>query len=118
MRGVLLLAHGARDPAWRAPFDAVVERVRAAAPTTPVALAFLEFMTPELVAAGETLARAGCTTIDVVPLFLGSGGHVRKDVPELLRRLGERCPSVAIRLRPAVGENEGVIEAMARAALE
>jgi len=28
-RGLVLLAHGARDPAWAAPFEAIARRVRA-----------------------------------------------------------------------------------------
>jgi sirohydrochlorin cobaltochelatase len=117
-RGLLLFAHGARDPAWVRPFEAVAERARAAAPGTPVALAFLEFMTPDLLAAGIGLADAGCAAIDVVPLFLGSGGHVRQDVPALLQQLRDARPALQVRLHAPVGESAGVIDAMARAALD
>ena len=46
--GLILFAHGARDPRWAIPFEAVAERVRAARPGVPVRLAFLEFMAPNL----------------------------------------------------------------------
>jgi sirohydrochlorin cobaltochelatase len=118
MRGLLLFAHGARDPAWAGPFEAVAERARAAAPGTPVVLAFLEFMTPDLLTAGTSLADAGCEAVDVVPLFLGSGGHVRQDVPALLQRLRDARPALQVRLHAPVGESAAVIDAMARAALD
>jgi len=38
-RGLLLFAHGARDPNWAQPFEAVVERIRSAAPLPPIACA-------------------------------------------------------------------------------
>ena len=114
-RGVLLFAHGARDSRWAIPFEEVAERVRAAAPQAVVVLAFLEFMAPGMRDAGRQLAEAGCEHVDVVPLFLGAGGHVRKDVPQLLADLESGHPSVHWELRPAVGELEPVIEAMARA---
>lgn len=117
MKGILLFAHGARDPAWARPFEAVAARVRARSPGTPVELGFLEFMAPDLVAAGERLADAGCDSIDVVPLFLGTGGHVRKDVPALVERLRAQRPGLRVALREAVGDDPRVIEAMALAAI-
>ena len=116
--GLLLFAHGARDPAWAAPYNAVSHRCRPARPGAPVELAFLEFMPPGLVQAGAKLAAAGCTTVDVLPLFLGAGGHVRKDIPALMAQLQAEHPEVNWRLHPAVGEAEGVIAAMAAVALD
>lgn len=115
-RGLLLFAHGARDPHWAVPFEDVAARVRAAHPGVPVALAFLEFMTPDLREAGRQLAAQGCTRVDVLPLFLGAGGHVRKDLPELLAELAAAHPRVSWQLHPAVGELDTVIAAMAAAA--
>ena len=116
-RGLLLFAHGARDPRWAAPFDEVARRVRLAGPDVAVQLAFLEFMTPSLHVAGRDLVASGCMRVAVVPLFLGAGGHVRKDLPALLAALAEEFPAVRWSLQPAIGECDGVIEAMARAAV-
>lgn len=115
--GILLFAHGARDPAWALPFEAVVEHIRRGAPEIRVELAFLEFMSPDLADAARRLAEAGCTQVSVVPLFLGAGGHVRKDIPALLDELVTRYPSVQWVLRRAIGELPAVIEAMATSAL-
>ena len=49
----------------------------------------------------------------MLPLFLGAGGHVRKDLPELLERLAAQHPAVQWRLQPSIGEAEAVIAAMA-----
>lgn len=114
--GILLFAHGARDANWARPFEAVRERVRAAMPEAAVELAFLEFMAPDLAQAGARLA-ARCAQVTVVPLFLGAGGHVRKDVPALLERLAAAHPATRFRLAGAAGEHPLVIEALAEAAL-
>jgi sirohydrochlorin cobaltochelatase len=118
LHGVLLFAHGARDPNWALPFQAVARRVQAARPGRPVRLAFLEFMAPGLPAAGAELAAAGCSTVDIVPLFLGAGGHVRKDLPALLAQLRGLHPATEFRLHTAIGERDAVIDAMAAAALD
>jgi sirohydrochlorin cobaltochelatase len=117
MQGLLLFAHGARDPRWALPFVDIKQRVLANAPTMPVELAFLEFMSPTLIEAGESLAQAGCTRVDVLPLFLGAGGHVRKDLPELMDQLSRQHPTVVWQLRPAIGEVASVVQSMADAAL-
>lgn len=116
-RGLLLFAHGARDPRWALPFEAIVQRIAAQAPALPVRLAFLEFMAPTILDAGDALVAQGCDDIEVVPLFLGAGGHVRKDLPELLARLRQAHPGTTWLLRPAIGEVDSVIDAMARASI-
>ena len=117
-RAIILLAHGARDPAWAAPFEAVAARVRTRAPEAVVRLAFLELMTPSLAQAGAELAGLGCTRVDVVPVFLGGGGHVRRDVPAQLERLRQAHPGVAFTLHPALGETAHVIAALADATVD
>lgn len=116
-KGVLLFAHGARDANWAQPFRAVEARVREGAAGSAVALAFLEFMPPTLAEAGRALAEDGCDAVEVVPLFLGAGGHVRNDVPRLIDALRAAHPAVCWTLHTAVGEAPEVIAAMAAAAL-
>jgi sirohydrochlorin cobaltochelatase len=116
-RALVLFAHGARDPRWAEPFEAVAARVRAAAPGVPVVLAFLELMQPSLAEAVAALVAEGVTRVDVVPLFLGTGGHLRQDLPPLVEALRAAHPGVAIGLHAAIGEHAAVIDAMARASL-
>lgn len=117
-QGLILFAHGARDPRWARPFEQVAARVRALAPGVRVALAYLELMSPDLQAAGAELAAAGCTEVVVLPLFLGAGGHVRKDLPARIAQLQQSCPTVHWRLQPAAGEAERLVEALAQIAVE
>src|SRR6516225_10024 len=115
-QAVILLAHGARDPSWATPFEAVAARVRERAPEAIVELAFLELMAPTLEAAA--LVARGCTHVAVVPAFLGMGGHVRRDVPAQLARLRDAHPGVAWTLHPALGETPHVIAALADATVD
>ena len=119
--GILLFAHGARDPNWAIPFQrtkALLAQMPTAQGQAPVELAFLEFMQPDLLEGGERLVKAGCSEVTVVPLFLGAGGHVRKDLPELMSQLQARHPGVTWRLAPAVGETDTLVQALARSAAE
>jgi sirohydrochlorin cobaltochelatase len=116
LEGLLLFAHGARDPSWARPFEAVAAKLHTARPDRPLALAFLELMKPDLATAGERLVAEGCKAVTVVPLFLGAGGHVKRDLPKLIDELRARHPAVRFRLAPAIGETESVIAAIAAAA--
>ncbi len=115
--GLLLLAHGARDPGWARPFERVAHRIAAARPATPMVLAFLDFMAPDAKQAGDQLVAKGCTRVAIVPLFLGAGGHVLKDLPALRDQLVQAHPGVRWTLQPAIGEDERVIEVIASVAL-
>ena len=114
--GLILFAHGARDPRWALPFEAVARQVGAARTDTAVRLAFLEFMQPDLLTAGSELSAAGCESVEIVPLFLGAGGHVRRDLPLLLEALRSAHPQTHWTLHPAVGEADAVVAAMAAVA--
>ena len=61
------------------------------------------------------LAAAGVSSIRVVPLFLGQGGHVKEDLPRLVERAGAARPGLSIRLEKPIGEQAQVIEAIAAA---
>ena len=116
-RGLIVLAHGARDASWATPFEAMVARVRERAPDAEVRLAFLELMAPRLEQAGDALAALGCTRIDVVPAFLGMGGHVRRDVPAQLAALRQAHGGIVWQLHDALGETPHVIAALADATI-
>ena len=118
MDGLLLFAHGARDPAWAAPFQAIAAELQARRPDLPIALAYLELMRPDIATAAGALAARGCQRIQVVPMFLGASGHVRRDVPPLIESLRAAHPGILFLLHDAIGEQRSVIAAMAAATLD
>jgi sirohydrochlorin cobaltochelatase len=116
--GLVLFGHGARDVRWREPFERLADKLSAArgsgGEASPVVLAFLELMEPDLPTAVGQLAAAGCDVITVVPVFFGQGGHIRKDLPEIIERCRALQPAVEIRCAVAVGEDEAVLDAVAQ----
>ncbi|RPH45302.1 MAG: cobalamin biosynthesis protein CbiX [Burkholderiales bacterium] len=116
--GIVLFGHGARDPRWADTIRALAARVAELSPDTPVEPAFLEFMTPDLAAAVDTLVARGVDAIVVAPVFLAAGGHVLRDLPERLASIATRHPGLAVRVEPALGSLPAVIDAMARHCLD
>jgi len=109
---LILFAHGSRDAQWAQPFDALRT---ALAPRYDVELAYLELMAPTLDEAVARLAARGAERVRVVPVFLGQGAHLKRDLPALAAAAGARHPGVQIALEPAIGEQPAVIAALAAA---
>jgi sirohydrochlorin cobaltochelatase len=112
-RALVLFAHGARAASWAVPFQRLRELTAQQRPDCSVSLAFLELMTPSLPDEVAALAAAGVREVVVVPVFLGQGGHLLRDLPQLLDGLRTAYPDIAFSTVPAVGEDPGVLAAMA-----
>ena len=110
---LILFAHGARDPRWAGPFERLTKMTQQRLPDTSVRLAFLELMTPRLPDAVAGLVGEGCEQLTIVPVFLGQGGHVLRDLPELLAQLRVLHPALRVEVAQAVGENTEVLHAIA-----
>ncbi|MES2322936.1 MAG: CbiX/SirB N-terminal domain-containing protein [Pseudomonadota bacterium] len=111
-RALVLFAHGARAASWAAPFERLRDLVQAQMPGVPVSLAFLELMEPRLPAHVASLAAQGVTGLTIVPVFLGQGGHLLRDLPLMVEQLRAELPQLEIGVAGAVGEDPGVLKAM------
>ena len=118
MKAVILFGHGSRDPLWRLPMEQVATRVRTRHPGTPVRCAFLELEQPDLGGAVRELVQAGAGELTIVPMFLGAGRHAREDLPALVQQLQAAHPKVRFLLQKPVGEDERVLDLLAKIALE
>ena len=116
--GVILFAHGSRDPLWRLPIDAVADRLHVQQPSLPVSVAFLELTQPDLPHTVEALMKQGVAHVRIVPMFLGVGRHAREDLPELVHGLAQAYPQMSFELLPAIGEHPAMTALMADIAAE
>jgi sirohydrochlorin cobaltochelatase len=113
MKGIVLFAHGSRDPGWARPFEAIRERVRRSRPECPIELAYLEHTGPTLEEAVATLVREGASSIIVFPLFMAQGGHFRQDLPRILEAIRSGHPHVPVALEASLGDAPEITEAIA-----
>lgn len=111
--GIVLFAHGSRDPLWRAPMEAVRERIHSQHPHLAVRCAYLELCAPDLPTAVHDLVAQGATSLTVVPMFLGTGKHAREDLPQLVADLRAAHPQVQFAVQTAIGEDPRMTELMA-----
>lgn len=101
--GILLFAHGSRDPNWKRPFESLLSETQRLA-SGPVALAFLESMQPDFDHGIQALLDQGVRHIRVVPIFLAAGSHLRQDLPQMITAVQAAHPGITIEVTPAIGE--------------
>ena len=117
-KGLIPFGHGARTPAWARPMQAMQQTLAGLAPDLPVSLAFLEFISPNLMEAAADLCAQGVNHITIAPVFLAQSGHLKRDLPVLLQAVEAAQPGCIFVLGSALGEEPGVVAAFARAALD
>lgn len=115
--GIILFAHGSRDPQWRLPIEAVAAQISKRQRGTLVRCAYLELCLPSLPNAAIDLIAAGALKIKVFPLFLGVGKHAREDLPLLVSEIQTAHPDLIVELLPTAGESDKLISLMAEIAL-
>lgn len=115
--GIILFAHGSRDPQWRVPIEAVALQIAARQPKTLATCAYLELCEPSLPQAAINLIAAGASKLRVFPLFLGVGKHAREDLPLLIDAVRLAHPDVTVELLPTAGESPQLTALMADLAL-
>ena len=95
-RAIVFFCHGSRNPAWREPFERLLQEFRQANPGRAARLAYLELMTPTLPEVLHELADAGHEDIEIHPLFLAGGAHTGVDLPRLVAEATRRRPSLRV----------------------
>ncbi|MET9464151.1 CbiX/SirB N-terminal domain-containing protein [Streptomyces sp. NPDC006544] len=93
---LVAVAHGSRDPRALHTVEALLERVRELRPRLRVRLGHVELNHPLL---DHTLEQATGAAV-LVPLLLGRGTHVKRDLPAAAARAGHLRTRIAAPLGP------------------
>jgi sirohydrochlorin cobaltochelatase len=109
---LILLAHGSRDPRWRAPFETFTATLQADLGADKVRLAYMEFVPPTLTDIAEEASRDAVQQLKILPLFMAGGAHVDRDVPEQVTAVRDRFPHLDLRVLPPIGEHPRFVALM------
>jgi sirohydrochlorin cobaltochelatase len=110
MKGLVLLAHGSRDPVWGQTLSQVRDWVQAARPDCRVEAAYLELAEPRLADCLAQLHHAGCGEITVLPLLVARGHHLSVELPGLLNDAQLRHPGLLLSLSPHLGADAAIVD--------
>ncbi len=102
---LVLLAHGSRNPGWRAPFEALLRDLRREAGEDRICLAYLQLAEPSLSNVVRDLETAGTRAIRILPLLISTGNHAEGDIPAEVAALRKKHPDIAIEILPPIGSH-------------
>jgi len=101
---LIVIAHGSRNPAWRASVERQLESLQADLGPDALRLAYMDLSPPTLLDVVSEAVQHGIIRIRVLPLFLTNEGHVEKDIQPLVDQVREVFRSVNIELLPPMGQ--------------
>jgi sirohydrochlorin cobaltochelatase len=104
---VIFVAHGSRDPKWRASVEEMLGSLQADLGRDEVRLAYMDHAPPTLADVFAEVVDAGATTARVIPLFLADAGHVERDIRPTVDQLRQRFQHVDVELLPSLGRQKG-----------
>jgi len=110
----ILLAHGSKDPRWRKPFEQLLEKCKISSPKDIFCLSYLELCGPTL---SETVielleTHPKISTINIHPIFLSAGVHVKRDIHSILSDFKANYPQIKFILKDVIGEHSLVSNAI------
>lgn len=104
MTALVIAAHGTRLPEGQQACRALVDRVRGLLPGVVVSAGYVELDTPSVAdAVADALGADSDRHVVVVPLMIGTGGHVRDDIPEGIAAGRARVPGGVVSYAPHLG---------------
>lgn len=84
--GVIILGHGSRLKEANGTIRRAADEIKAISGLSVVEPAYLQLCRPDLQTTIRKIAKRGCARIIIVPFFLFRGNHVKRDIPDVIRR--------------------------------
>ena len=113
---LILIAHGSREPRWLASVEELTESLQVEHGQDRVRLAYMQSASPTLMEVVSDAAKSGQTKFRVLPLFLTLGGHVARDIQNLVDEVRQAWPETDLQLLPPVGQHPSFMELLKKIA--
>ena len=102
-KALILIAHGSRVAKTQQEMDAYVETISRESPNLLVYGCYMEIQKPDLSETMTQVIESGVKFIQVLPLFIFEGRHMREDIPAQVEACQREFPNLSIELLPYIG---------------
>jgi precorrin-8X/cobalt-precorrin-8 methylmutase len=99
---IVLAGHGSRDPKGVSEFEELAELIKQQSAPRAMRHGYLEFASPTIVEAVESLIKDGHKSIVVVPALLAAATHAKNDMPGILLMLKQSFPDIDLHFGAAL----------------
>jgi sirohydrochlorin ferrochelatase len=111
-RAILLVDHGSRRADAQDHLIELAAHVARRLPDDEIAVAHMEFGTPDIPSAIAQCVAAGAGEIIVHPFFLNTGLHVQETIPGIIEEARAAHPRIEIRVSEFLGLHDGLVAAV------
>ena len=110
MNALIILAHGSRRHESNREIVNLANDVNEISGDKfdAIEYAYLEIAEPTLLQSIESLVNRGVSDITVLPYFLNSGNHVKRDIPTMIETATEKHPDCRFKISACIGMFEGM----------
>jgi sirohydrochlorin ferrochelatase len=108
--GVILLGHGSRREEANDEIREIARMVQADDQAGCYEVAYLSFASPSLTDAAADLIDQGFDNIIVMPVFLVTGNHIKRDIPSKLLMLKTSNPEVNFIMAKHFGAHPSIVK--------
>lgn len=108
--GVIILGHGSRVREANSLVPKVIKTIRNRLGLNIIQPAYLQLCRPDLTQCVKRLISRGVKKIIIVPFFLFVGNHVRRDIPEIIRKQKMAYPGVEFIYANNLGEDSKIVD--------
>lgn len=106
--GIIILGHGSKLHKANGLISKVAKIIRSQIADSVVQPSYLQFHQPALSKAIEKVAKKGCRKIIIVPFFLFKGNHVKRDIPQAIKKEISKYPRVSFVFTKSLGEDKQI----------
>ena len=116
MNVLIILAHGSRREESNLEIISLTKKVKKMAGTEYdlVEHAYLELIEPSLPQTIDNSINHGASKVTILPYFLNSGNHVKRDIPQIIKTAEGKYPDCIFKICTCIG----MIEDMPKLILE
>jgi sirohydrochlorin ferrochelatase len=110
MNALIILAHGSRRQESNLEIKTLAEKVKTTAGNEYdlIEYAYLELAEPSLLQSIDATINSGASSITILPYFLNSGNHVKRDIPTIIQIAKEKYLHCKFKISTCVGSSENM----------
>lgn len=106
--GIIILGHGTKLHKANKLIPELIEKIRQKTNYNIIEPSYLQFHHPDLPQSIRKIAGNGCKKIIIVPFFLFKGNHVKRDIPQVMKKEISKYPDVTFVFTPSMGEDSRI----------
>jgi sirohydrochlorin cobaltochelatase len=105
----ILYSHGSKDPRWKEEMETLTAPAKGLSEN--VLTAYMELCSPSLEEIILSKGQDSFSCIDLLPIFLATGKHLKIDIPAQVKELQQKY-DIKINLLPPIGHHQLLAEAI------